>query len=164
MNRTSRTLICFVIAAVACVTLSSCAESDVNNFSRAGNGTSADSTQIGLRNVLIVSNGSKAALAGAVVNKTDQIDTVTSVSLVDATGKVSNLTNSTLVVGPRGAQYFGAPNPAGNQRPAIAVAFKGQPGGLVKLLFTFTKSGDVAIEVPVVPALGEYTATLAGAK
>ena len=159
-----RTSLAVIAAAIACFSLAGCAESSVNDVSSAGGGTNATNGDISLRNILIVSDGSKTALSGAVINNTEQRDKVTGVNLIEADGRVVPAARGAIAIPPRGAVYYGATTNGRDLNPALALSLKGQPGGIVTLVFTFEKAGDVKIQAPVVSAVGEYAATLKDAK
>ena len=159
-----RTSLAVIAAAIACLFLAGCAASTVNDVSAAGGGTNATNGDISLRNILIVSDGSKTALSGAVINNAQDGDKVTGVDLIQADGRVVPAAKGAIAIPPRGAVYYGATTTGRDLNPALALSLKGQPGGIVTLIFTFEKAGDVKIQAPVVSAVGEYAATLKDAK
>ncbi|MTA66301.1 MAG: hypothetical protein F2950_00925 [Actinobacteria bacterium] len=159
-----RTSLAVIAAAIACLSLAGCAASTVNDVSAAGGGTNATNGDISLRNILIVSDGSKTALSGAVINNAQDGDKVTGVDLIQADGRVVPAAKGAIAIPPRGAVYYGATTTGRDLNPALALSLKGQPGGIVTLVFTFEEAGDVKIQAPVVSAVGEYAATLKDAK
>ncbi|MEI6364673.1 MAG: hypothetical protein WCO59_03200 [Actinomycetes bacterium] len=159
-----RTSLAVIAAAIACLSLAGCAASSVNDVSAGGGGTNATNGDISLRNILIVSDGSKTALSGAVINNAQELDKVTGVNVIQGDGRVVPAASGASAIPPRGAVYYGATTTGRDLNPALALSLKGQPGGIVTLVFTFEKAGDITIQAPVVAAVGEYAATLKGAK
>jgi len=159
-----RTSLAVIAAAIACLALAGCAASSVNDVSAGGGGTNATNGDISLRNILIVSDGSKTALSGAVVNNAQELDKVTGVNVIQSDDRVVPAASGASAIPPRGAVYYGATTTGRDLHPALALSLKGQPGGFVTLVFTFEKAGDITIQAPVVAAVGEYAATLKGAK
>ncbi|MCD9196695.1 hypothetical protein [Aeromicrobium wangtongii] len=99
------------------------------------------------QNTLLVGNeDGSATLSAALLNTTDADETITSVAVTGADGE------SLTVRAPKSAVKL--PSDVlitiGGASTAFVVTEGAEPGAYVKLTYTFSKSGDLTIEVPVV--------------
>jgi len=145
-------------------------------------GVQADSGLVGVRNLLIVSDGSGGTVTGAFYNNGTAADSVVSISVGGRDATIANGSAATVTSAPAAVGTTAAPAPAaaagpGTPTPLLAstsVIFglpadrsgpqaylTGQfpPGGLVAARVVFATARELDLQVPVLPRAG-YLATV----
>lgn len=154
MNRTARTA--GVLLATASLLLAAgCARTSTNVEYSPTDGSQVNTDLVGLRNVVVVTDGSGSnAVIAAAVSRTDQPDALTSVTSGQAI-----LSRGVIALPPFGAIYFGSA-----ERPPLLVSGKPKAGSYVDLTFSFRRAGDIPISALVVNDAGEYKGAVEKAK
>ncbi len=148
-------------------------------------GVQADSGLVGVRNLLIVSDGSGGTVTGAFYNNGTAADSVVSISAGgrDATiapGSAGTVTSAPAAVGATAAPASAAPAaaagpgtptpllastsvifglPADRSGPQAYLTGQFPPGGLVAVRVVFATARELDLQVPVLPRAG-YLATV----
>jgi hypothetical protein len=160
----TRTVRIIALAAAVLVAAAGCTQSTVGDVYTPGAGSDADNNLIGLRNVLLVSDGQgDTALAMTVISKSDLADAVNGIAVQGPSGQTTPFTRGSIPVEARGAVFIGAPDAGPNRRAAIRFPQSATPGKFVTLVFSFDRAADLTVQTPVVPPVGQYEQTLAAA-
>lgn len=120
-----------------------------------GHGVSADTGELDLRNVIVVSGTEgRGTLVGVLFNQGDKTDRLTGVRVQDGRSAVS----STPVDLPAGSMVaLGVDSGEQTALPAVVESEdRIHPGGSVRLTFDFERSASVSVDAVVVPPDGGY--------
>lgn len=129
-------------------------------------GVQADSGLIGVRNLLIVSDGSGGTVSGGFYNNGDTPDSVVSISAAGADASIATPTvTAAPTAGPTGtggttlatgsAVVFGLP--ASRSGPQAYLTGQFSPGTLVRVQVVFAHAASLTLQVPVLARTGYYT-------
>jgi hypothetical protein len=154
VTRTFRTAGALLVA-VALLATAGCDRTEVQDEYSPADGSKADNDAIGLRNVLVVTDGEGSnAVIVSISNKTSEPEYLDELS-ADGTP----VTRGSVTIPPGGAVSFGS-----TERPGILVTGDPEPGTYVDLTFSFRVSGDLPVSALVVPSTPPHEGVVEAAK
>jgi hypothetical protein len=144
-----------LLAAVAVFATAGCDRTEVQDEYSPADGSKADNEFIGLRNVLVVTDGEGSnAIIVSISNKTEAPEFLDEVS-----AQGTPVTRGSVPIPAGGAVSFGS-----TDRPGILVPGDPSPGTYVDLVFSFRAAGDLPVSALVVNDSPPYDGVIEAAK